>query len=245
MRNIDDILNFRSDISPFLVHLTRNIEGGATAKDALRTIVETKELICGKFLSDAKFGMSMRGITLEEQKRLFGAICFTETPLNEVHCLFEIAYRDIELKQYGLVFVKDRLASRGVAPVLYINNEEGDKDPVFQALCSLKNDHIEQAQLLLPLIAVFGKKIQAPGATRSEGSVNFTWEREWRYPSIKGPFGFSAEDVFVGLCPDGEKDQFEGLFQHVRFIDPTRNMKWYATELIQARERLGLKFPVA
>ncbi|MCJ7457595.1 MAG: hypothetical protein MUP17_01220 [candidate division Zixibacteria bacterium] len=246
MRNIDHILHFRSDISPFLVHLTRTMQDGNSAKEALSSILETKSLICGQtIVSDARFGMYTGDMSEEQKHRLFSAICFTETPLSEVHCLLEIAYRNITLEPYGLVFLKERLASRGVAPVLYLNNETEDKDQVFYALCSLKGNHLNEAEQLLPLIAVFGKKIKAPGASvRPQGRVDFRWEREWRYPFVKAPFVFTAEDVFVGLCPHDCIDEFEALFNPVGFIDPTRNMKWYATKLIQARQRLDIKFSV-
>jgi hypothetical protein len=48
--------------------------------------------------------------------------------------------------------------------------------------------------------------------------------------------------VFVGLCPHDEIPFFDSLFPPVGFIDPTRNMKWYATKLIAARQRLDLKY---
>jgi hypothetical protein len=63
-------------------------------------------------------------------------------------------------------------------------------------------------------------------------------------PSALGPLEFSNEDVFIGLCPNDEIEEFENLFQPIGFIDPTRNMKWYATKLIEARQRLDLKSSV-
>jgi hypothetical protein len=46
-RNIKDILYFRSDISPFLVHLTRRL-GRLSAKDNLEKILTSKALNAGK-----------------------------------------------------------------------------------------------------------------------------------------------------------------------------------------------------
>lgn len=196
-------------------------------------------------MSDARFGMYTSGMSGARKQKLFSAICFTETPLNEVHCLLEIGYRDVALQPYGLVFLKERLACRGVSPVLYFNNKKADKDEVFQALCSLKDTHTGQAEQILPLIAVFGEKIQAPGtAERPTGAVDFRWEREWRYPFANGPLHFTEDDVFVGLCPHDDIGTFEALFSSVGFIDPRRNMKWYATKLIDARQRLDMKFSV-
>lgn len=55
---------------------------------------------------------------------------------------------------------------------------------------------------------------------------------------------FGAEDVFVGLCPDSQIVGFEAILPGVEFIDPLRNMKWYAEKLIRARQRFDLKTSV-
>lgn len=50
--------------------------------------------------------------------------------------------------------------------------------------------------------------------------------------------------LWAGLCPDDEISDFEELFPEVGFVDPRRNMKWDAKKLIEARQRLDLKFSV-
>jgi hypothetical protein len=245
-REINDILYFRTDISPFLVHLTRDVQKSLTASTALEQIIKQGKLDAGDSpVSDARFGIKTSGMQPQEIKRYFGAICLTETPLNEVHCLLEIADRKVKLEPYGLVFLKENLRKKGVSPVFYINNELEDKDSVFQALCSLIKSYPDEAEKILPLIAVFGKKILAPGAKRRESKeVDFLWEREWRYPSAMGALEFTEEDIFVGICPHEEINHFEKMFDNINFIDPRRNMKWYATQLVNARHRLNLKFSV-
>jgi Putative abortive phage resistance protein AbiGi, antitoxin len=183
-REINDILYFRTDISPFLVHLARDVQNGLTAGEALEQIIQQGKLFAGESpVSDARFGKNTSGMTTKEKKHYFGAICFTETPLNEVHCLLEIADRKVKLAPYGIVFSKENLRRKGVSPVFYINNELEDKDSVFQALCSLITTYPDEAAKILPLIAVFGKQILAPGAKhRGSKEVNFLWEREWRFP---------------------------------------------------------------
>ena len=248
MRDINDVLYFRADISPFLVHMTRSreAEDALPAHDALETILQQRQLICGPTLvSDARFGMYTRDLEPDQKQRFFSAICFTETPLSEVHCLLEIAYRGVDLAPYGLVFLKEPLATLGVSPVLYLNNENADKDSILRALCSLIDEHPCEAAQILPLVSVFGQKIQPPGApTRPAGRVDFRWEREWRYPYVNGPLQFTETQVFIGLCPHEEISDFETLFPPVGFIDPRRSMKWYATKLIEARQRLDIKFSV-
>lgn len=246
MRKIEDILLFRSDISPFLVHLTRS-NSNQEAKEILGNIINERKLVAGDSeVSDAKFA-----ITEEKRQKirsLFKAICFTETPLNEVHCLLKIKYRKINLEPYGLVFVKDNLRNKGVSPVLYFNNyAQGNKDNVFQTLCSLGLDkkYKDIAAKILPLVAVFGYHINNPsGNYKSEKQIDFLWEREWRYPGIEGDLEFTENDIFIGLCPDDEIEDFESKFESVEFIDPMRNIEWYASKLIAARKRLELKYSV-
>lgn len=123
-RNIKDILLFRSDISPFLVHLTRKM-GSQEANTTLEKIIDEKRLVAGDSpISDARFSLNTSEEEFEEFKSFLRAVCLTETPLTEVHYLLEIKYRSINLEPYGLVFIKDKLCSKGVSPVLYFNNNE-------------------------------------------------------------------------------------------------------------------------
>lgn len=244
MRSIADILFFRGDLSPFLVHLTRATPTNS-ASETLKSILTCRFLIPGDdSISDARFAMPFVNYT-EERRDLLSAVSFTETPLNEVHSLLEIASRQVNLEPYGLVFIKSRLKGRGVSPVIYINNESGDKSEVVQALASLRESHPAAARQLLPLIAVFGKKLQPVGAGIAVyGQVDFSWEREWRFPEALGMFEFSVEDIFVGLCPHAEIQFFEDILPPIGFIDPTRNVKWYATKLVEARQRVNMKHSV-
>ena len=239
MRNIDDILHFRSDISPFLVHLTRGYNGN-TASENLESIIKDKELRPGEHdISDARLvGKDYYNMTSEAKQRFFGSVCLTETPLDEIHCFLEIGGRNFNLQPYGLVFLRKPLQERGVSPVIYLNNELNNQRPVVHALFQMIDNNPESAQLLLPLVSSFGKRIA------TQGTVDFIWEREWRFPSAYGSLTFSADEVFIGLCPDEEIPYFERLFPKVSFVDPTRNMKWYATKLIRSRQRLDLKYSV-
>jgi hypothetical protein len=243
MRSIEDILKFRGDISPFLVHLTRRTEE-MTAAEILRKIIGDKRIAPGAALvSDLRFG----GIDIptSERPRYFGATCFTETPLSEVHCLFDISYRTVNLESYGLVLLKQNLLAQEVSPVFYLNNERADKDALTQVLYQLAHTNPEVAEKLLPLFCVFGQKLRSPAAAAAPiGTVDFRWEREWRQPFYRGGVTFAAEDVFVGLCPHEEIRDFEEAFPDVKFIDPQRPLKWYATELIHARQRLNLSTSV-
>lgn len=247
-RRIEDILLFREDISPFLVHLTKDFQQ-TTSKEILNTILNGKVLKAGNNkISFAQYGgytTEKKGFNEEKNKIYFGAICFTETPLNETHCLLEIAKRKCQLSPYGIVFLKDNLKRKGVSPVIYINNESGDQDKVIRALFSLIESHPDESKLIIPLISVFGKKLQHPGGRAAQTqALDFMWEREWRRPPYLGDFAIDFNDIFIGLCPEEDTDSFEKRYPPIKFIDPRRNIKWYATKLIESRQRLDLKYSV-
>jgi 3',5'-cyclic AMP phosphodiesterase CpdA len=249
LRDIADILNFREDISPFLVHLTRDIENVLSAHDALMSILHDRQIYAGETYSDARWSIPFAEVNAMddmERRDLLSAVCFTETPLNEIHCLFDIQRRAVNLQPYGLVFSKNILRGRGVSPVLYFNNVLGDKDPTIQALCTLRNTDRAAACQILPLVSIFGQKLQPPGvAARPAGGNDWLWEREWRYPNVRGPFNFDDDDVFVGLCPHDQIDHFEEVVDGAfAFVDPHRNLKYYAAKLVAARRRMGITVSV-
>jgi hypothetical protein len=241
MRDIQDVLVFREDISPFLTHLTR-VYSGRSASENLTNILNEKKLRYGEPISPARFAYPFESITPKLLTEYFTAISFTETPLNEIHCLIEVAPRQINLEPYGLVFMKENLMKKAVTPVFYFNNIQGETGRIFSALCSLINTNPGEAAQILPFVSFFGQLISPEGAKGfSSPPIDFTWEREWRYASEKGFFEFTEEDIFVGLCPQDEIPNFESSFPPIEFIDPIRNMKWYAEKLIRQRKRIGFK----
>lgn len=245
MRSIEEILLFRSDLSPFLVHLTKQTPN-SSAKDILHTILDERTLKAGASeVSDAKYGGWTNNLEDDDRSKLLNAVCFTETPLNEIHCLLDIAYRNINLEPYGIVFMKDRLKVRDVSPAIYINNERGNKNLLIQALYRLHEEFPGEAKQLLPLISVFGEKIMHPAAESPPvGRVDFIWEREWRYPKVSGDLEFTVDDLFMGICPHEEIPEFEGTYPTIKFFDPSKNIKWYASKLVSERQRLNLKYSV-
>ncbi len=237
LRGIRNILYFRGDISPFLIHLTKSAEVAGRELPAdfvLNHIISLRRLAAGENpISDARFGIE--GENAEQLRSEYcRAVSFTETPLSEIHCLLEILERKkgYQLEPYGLVFLKDKLRKKGVSPVLYLNNENGDKVEVVKALCQLiGGESDDAAKQILPLVSSFGKRL-----IETEKTIDFLWEREWRYPSARGDFRFNITDVFVGICPDSEIKYFEKLFTGVKFIDCQRSMKYYAKKLVETKK---------
>lgn len=248
MRSIKDILHFRSDISPFLTHLTREREE-ITPNESLHSILEQESLIVGaEAISAAQYILShgeRKNLGEENTRKYFGAVSFTETPVDQIHCLIEIKNRKVKLSPYGLVFVKDEIKDKGVSPVMYFNNVDGEADQEIRALVKgLVRTSEEVAAKILPLISFFGKFLTSPDRPSANKKMDFSWEREWRYPASEGPFEFEEEDIFIGLCPHDEIDEFESECDEIGFIDPKRPIEWYAPKLIDARKRLNLKYSV-
>lgn len=243
-RRIADVLHFRDDISPFLIHFTKRTDQ-RPASEVLEGILREQLLKPGAMaVSDVRYGGDIRQLTGEVKQRRFGATCFSETPISQAHCLLEIEGRQVNLEPFGMAFVKERLERRGVSPALYLNNIEAEADAIARALFRLSELDEEAANRLLPLFAVFGQKLQSPNArARPPGNSDWRWEREWRLPAARGPLAFTPADVFVGFCPDEEIERFESIYE-TPFIDPRRPMEWYATKLIRRRRELGLTYSV-
>jgi len=245
-RNIGEVLYFRTDISPFLIHLTRTINRDEPAKNNLDKILDSMMLIAGNSgISDARFGCSIDKLNENTNERdYFSAVSFTDTPLNEIHTLLEIAYRDTNLAPYGLVFFKNRLKEKQVSPVLYINNYHSNKDDLIRKLCALIDTDPILAKQILPYIAIFGKTLTPVGYDNPNNFIDFSWEREWRYTSDDHIFNFERNDIFIGLCPHNEMSYFEEKYSWLSFIDPTRNIKWYAEKLVKTRKKFGFEYSV-
>jgi hypothetical protein len=234
VRVIGDILNFRTDFSPFLVHLTKGPTAGTLTSE-----VDGARLQLGQIISDGKLKQSTKYVSdvrhakswdeisgsQEELREYFSAICLTETPLDQIHCLLDIESRQTRLQPYGFVFVKESLAASGVSPVLYVNNTANDRQDVFRALfemcCPGQTPWMrEAAKRLVPLVAVFGNPVANPVRQAPVAQVDFTWEREWRFPFVFGDLAIEPRSVFIGLCQDNYIAQFESEF-NTRF--PPRN----------------------
>lgn len=238
-RNIKDIMNFRTDISPFLVHLTKNI-GGPNARENLKSILNAGEIRASHTqISDVKFGGDNRNLPSPASTNALEAVCFTETPLDQIHCLLNIEGRAVNLTRYGLLFLKGKCIEKGVNPVIYINNFGERNNETFYELFKLidKPEYQNVVKNLLPLVAVFSRRVRPPNSSNwTPGDIDFTWEREWRLPAYRSPFRFDREqDVFVGLCPHEDIGEFEGEFG-IKFVDPLRNPLWYATKLVELRQ---------
>lgn len=264
-RTIDEILHFRRDVSPFLVHLTRDASEEepwlpiGTARERLVNILQQRALMQSKkWVSRvALVNKDPQVIPQEDTPRYFSAVSFTETPLEQVQCLLDIEGRGVDLQPYGLVFRRDRLSQRHVSPVAYLNNASGGIESILKAYLDMCETRPDAAERVVPLVDFFGRRIECGiPQTNPASDYDFSWEREWRLPYCFGNMAFTASDVFIGLCPEADIDEFEELFARtlgdlpgvpvgrLRFIDPRRPLQWFASRLVNARQRMDLPYSV-
>lgn len=255
-RDIDSVLQLRDDLSPFLVHLTRGrfeIFDGSPKNihpaKVLHEIITSQTLICSNnAIGVAQYCIDYNDTRLNRyiQDHFLSAISFTETPLNEIHCMLEIKGRECNFEPYGLVFKKEALVKKGVTPVLYFSNYNHEAENILYPFVDALMENEDIAKRILPLLDVIGRKVWPRGARPPTfEDYDFSWEREWRLPyHSNNELVFNLyEDVFVGLCPHNEIKDFEDYFK-IPFVDPQYNMKWYSEKLIQARKNHGIKTSV-
>lgn len=189
--NIVEILARRTDLSTFLVHLTRT-SAGRTGKIRLKNIILGGTIAANNPFGHAAREMARHGLSTDNQK----CVCFTETPLEHVSLLTEaIDGRTVQFEPYGIVITKKQGRRHGVNPVWYLDQTPGHTwltnalDQLVQTACG--KGATEPLFQLTPYIEQFG------------AGKDFSWEREWR---VTG--GFPLPLRYIVLCPEAERAEF-------------------------------------
>jgi hypothetical protein len=218
--DINDVLNRRSDLSTFVVHLTRNIEGGLSAKENLKAILTGRVI-------EARNPRGWAGGLDDGDRDCMKVVCFSETPLEHMYTLFaDIAGRRVQLSPYGVAFTKRVARRRGANPIWYVDTASTTtlRDALDQMRDAAKADAGgfagTPAAKVLPFIEQMGSW---PTGTVKE----FWWEREWRH---LGPFRFRQPHVALVLCPAADVEEFEDL--GYRAVDPTWSLERMVAHLV-------------
>jgi hypothetical protein len=228
---IDDLLNRRSDLSTFLVHLTKD-DQAQTARDNLRSILRSRTL-------EARSPMGWKNGLPPEATDKFKVVCFSEAPLEHAYSLATpIPGRRTRLSKYGLVFSKAVARERDCNPVWYVDMTPRSSWAIAKALDQLR-DQLKTvtgstnspAWSILPFVEAMG--------TWANSRKEFSWEREWRH---LGDFSFVKTDVTVVLCPEGDIVDFEAM--GYRAIDPSWSMERMLAALATAPVRRRLSVAV-
>lgn len=217
--NSEDVLNRRSDLSTFVVHLCRDHDG-KDARERLKSILsETPPTIKASRAS----GIFANNFKLAGKTQ---AACFTEMPLEHIYSFSQLLKgRKYQFRRYGLVFSKPFALARGIGPIWYMNGfsdqPEGVISAINQLTNSLSDDQIEHFRKLAPFLEWW------------HGGRNFYWEREWRH---SGDFTFSRGDVLLGICPDAEVNFWERDFPPIKFFDPADSLDSVIEKLAKHRD---------
>lgn len=180
---IEDLLGRRSDLSTFLVHLTR--DGGTTTTTARRRLFSI--LRDGRLRALNPFGCAherLKRAGKQKEVATQHCVCFTETPLEHVVLLTnKIDDRRIQFAPYGIALTKKQGRRVGVNPVWYTDITPGHTwlmnsvDALVQHGIAQASGPATEILKLAPFIEQMGAGgKQTGGGYRKE----FWWEREWR-----------------------------------------------------------------
>jgi hypothetical protein len=231
---IRTILHRRTDLSTFVVHLTRRPDPGYSAQDALVDIARAGRLEARNPLGWAKAQDDPADPTKQSQR----VVCFSETPLEHINLLIgPIDGRAIEMEPYGVALTKLKARTLGINPVWYIDMTSGPgitrEWELSRSLDWLRDRMIEAAEAddrnfhetlparLFPFIEQMGSW---PGTGRAP--KEFWWEREWRH---RGNFELPATSV-MWLCPENEIDTINARVG--RTLAPWIDPRWGLEEIV-------------
>lgn len=209
---IEQILQRRTDLSTFVVHLTRDAEG-RTARGNLASIIGERTLRAGSpkgWATWERFELDEAALATQR------VVCFSETPLEHVHALFaDIEGRSIDFAPYGLAFPKMVARWMGINPVWYIDLSRAPGEwrdwPMKEALNALVREATDDfgghaISRLTPFIEGMGSWPDTNGGIRLR---EFSWEREWRHVGDIDLAPWWSKTLW--LCPESELDAFSGL----------------------------------
>jgi hypothetical protein len=229
---IRTILHRRTDLSTFVVHLTRRRDPAYSAQDALVDIAREGRLEARSPLGWAKAQDDPVDATKQSQR----VVCFSETPLEHINLMIgPINGRMIEMEPYGVALPKLKARKLGINPIWYIDMTTGAGDShewhlsrsldwvrdrmIEAAAADNRNFHETFPAKLLPFIEQMGTWPNRP-------PKEFWWEREWRHV---GHLTIPGTGV-MWLCPEDEIDTINGRVGHSLrpWIDP----RWGLEEIV-------------
>jgi hypothetical protein len=226
-RDIADVLAQRSDLSAFVVHLTRD-HPQADAKQNLRSIIQQRVLRAGEPKGWATWErFQLPNEVLESQR----VVCFSETPLEYARALFEdIAGRTVQLKPYGLALPRMVARWMGVSPVWYVDMSRAPGQWRDWHVKNALNELVAEAteNFAASPIARLTPFIEGMGSwpNPDNGGVRvreFSWEREWRHV---GDLNLEPWwDKILWLCPEVEIPELVERLGHRHCIDPSWSLE--------------------
>jgi abortive phage resistance protein AbiGi (putative antitoxin) len=225
MAEIRGILQRRTDLSTFVVHLTRRRDPNYGPQDALVDIARSSRLKAQSALGWAK----TQDVPNDPARQSQRVVCFSETPLEHINLMCgPINGRTIAMEPYGIALTKLKARKLGVNPVWYVDMTPGRSWTIAHTLDRLRDQILDPAvdrdfhesalAKLFPFIEQMG--------TWQNSLKEFWWEREWRHV---GDFQIPATGV-IWLCPEGEITQVNERVG--RELSPWLDPRWGLEEII-------------
>lgn len=230
MASIRSILHRRTDLSTFVVHLTRRRNESYSGQDALVDIARSRRLEARTPLGWAKAIDDPNDASRQSQR----VVCFSETPLEHINLMIgHIDGRSIEMEPYGVALPKLKARKLGINPVWYIDMtpEAGsNREWLSNSLDKMKKELVAaDAAGISPFHKTIGAKLfpfMEQMGTWSSSSKEFWWEREWRHV---GDVPIPTTSV-IWLCPEGEIDAINDRVGAP--LNPWLDPRWGLEEII-------------
>lgn len=202
MTTIDEILSQRSDLSTFLVHLTKQTEE-YSAKEVLTKILADRTIKARSPFGQAISQLKPTKIRTDSQR----CVCFTETPLAHLKLLTgTIELRQVKLEPYGIALPKKLGRKGGANPVWYLDMTPGAPEWLPPAINEIigqaiaKGDTKEFEEHPISKIAPFIEQMGTWEGRKKE----FWWEREWRKRG-----DFSLPQRIIVIAPEAEHEEIK------------------------------------
>jgi hypothetical protein len=230
---ITELLARRTDLSTFLVHLTRDSDDGKVkAGEKLMSIITSGTLKAGEPFGAAKDLLKQANLSTDSQR----CVCFTETPLEHVGLLTEKIEepRDCKFEPYGIAITRKQGRRLKVNPVWYLDMTPAKghywlTNSVADLVKAAIKDHVEGVEPFDDQpIANLAPFIDWMGVWPSGNRKEFWWEREWRYCG-----DFTLPPRYIILCPADEAWEFDAVLEHElgekaphgSYIDPSWSLE--------------------
>jgi len=220
----------RDDMSPFMIHLTRNDAGeysdssvGGSARENFESILEDKRIIAVE--PHCLHGDLIRKLPGKTQRQ-FRVACFTETPISHLKRFLEVR-RGVQLEAYGFVFERDFLYEKDAQPAIYFSEYYGNKAQrqAFDKVYSIaaKGNFTGKTWRILPFVNVM------------HDGHDFAWEREWR---VAADVEFDFSDLVCVILPECEHGLRKKMAaEAIPAIDPDWNHDQVVQEFRKQQRR--------
>lgn len=212
MATIEDLLQRRTDLSTFLIHLTRDVGDGPTARENLLAMIDN-EFITAR----TPFGPAREYEPHLQFPATQKVVCFTETPLEHAWMMLQdIENRQVHFQPYGLAITKTTARKAGCNPVWYshmaLERGKFEHFPIA-SINALIQDAVRRARVdgtnidserlseePIFRLTPFFEQMGYTTTLRKE----FWWEREWRHI---GDFHLGPPGIVAILAPAHDHDR--------------------------------------